>query len=214
MPSQTTRRLTPSMSLQINCLEDRKQKPWQTNACLSRHLCQTRLTAALFTVLFAVVLSGAALAQQPTPTTQSAESSPMHGDHSSMNDRGEKGMGFSQTTTTHHFFLRSDGGAIQVEANDPKDTATRDTIRTHLTHIAHAFSEGDFDIPMFVHDTPPPGVPEMKRLKNKITYTFKEIPAGGRVLISTTDPEALGAIHKFLTFQIDEHQTHDPTSVR
>jgi len=216
MPSQTIARFTPSVSLQTNCLADPKQKPWPTHACLLRHLCQGRLTAALFTVLLTAVLSGPALAQQPSQPgqPQSTEPVPLHDGHSSMNDRGEKGMGFSQTATTHHFFLRSDGGAIQVEANDPNDTAARDTIRTHLTHIVHAFSEGDFDIPMFVHDTTPPGVREMKRLKNKITYTFREIPAGGRVLISTADPEALAAIHKFLTFQIDEHQTHDPTSVR
>ena len=211
MPSQTARRLTRSMSLQMNGLEDRKEKSRQIDACPLRYLCQAHPTVALFVVLLTAVLSGTALAQQPAPNPQPPASSPFQ---SSMNDRGEKGMDFSQTTTTHHFFLRSDGGAIQVQANDPKDTATRDTIRTHLTHIAHAFSEDDFDIPMFVHNTTPPGVREMKRLKNKITYTFKETPSGGRVVMSTTDPDALAAIHKFLTFQIDEHQTHDPASVR
>ena len=121
-------------------------------------------------------------------------------------------MGFSQTTTTHHFLLKPDGGTIQVQANDPNDIATRDSIRSHLSQIAHAFSEGDFDIPMFVHDTTPPGVTDMKRLRKKITYAFQETPAGGRVLITTADPEALAAIHKFLRFQIEEHQTHDPTA--
>src|SRR5580698_5275640 len=32
-----------------------------------------------------------------------------------------------------------------------------------MQHIAEAFQSGDFDIPMFVHDTVPPGVPEMKK---------------------------------------------------
>ncbi|HTQ11524.1 MAG TPA: hypothetical protein VMI31_15790 [Fimbriimonadaceae bacterium] len=130
-----------------------------------------------------------------------------------MNARGEKGMGFSQTATTHHFFLKPDGGIIQVEANDPKDSASRDSIRMHLTHIAHAFSQGNFDIPMFVHDTTPPGVPEMKRLQDKITYNFAEIINGARVVMVTSDPQALAAIHKFLRFQIEEHQTHDPTTL-
>jgi hypothetical protein len=75
-----------------------------------------------------------------------------------MNERGGRGMGFSQTATTHHFLLKTDGGAIQVEANDTADSASRDNIRKHLTHIAEAFSNGDFAIPMFVHDTVPPGV--------------------------------------------------------
>ena len=49
--------------------------------------------------------------------------------------------------------LKPDGGVIQVEVNDPTDTRDRDNIREHLKHIGLAFSEGDFDIPMFVHDT-------------------------------------------------------------
>jgi hypothetical protein len=30
----------------------------------------------------------------------------------------------------------------------------------------------------------------------------------------TSDPSALAAVHTFLTFQIAEHKTGDPTSVR
>jgi hypothetical protein len=163
--------------------------------------------------------AGIAAAQQPAKPAQdksqdSGVACPMRDDHSRMNQRGEKGMGFSQTATTHHFRLRANGGVIQVEANDPKDNAGRDSIRAHLTHIAHAFSAGDFDIPMFVHDTVPPGVPEMKRLNQKIDYSFEETPSGGRVVITTSDPAALTAIHKFLLFQIDEHHTNDPTVIQ
>jgi len=38
----------------------------------------------------------------------------------------------------------------------------------HLAHIAPAFQNGDFDTPMFVHDTVPPGVPKMKKLRGGI----------------------------------------------
>jgi hypothetical protein len=130
----------------------------------------------------------------------------------SMNHRGEQGMGFSQTTTAHHFLLRPDGGAIQVEANDPADVDARAEIRMHLQHIAHAFQRGDFDIPMFVHDTVPPGVPEMKRLQDEICYFYEETPTGGRVLIKSMNKDALTAIRKFLIFQIQEHKTGDPTT--
>ena len=84
----------------------------------------------------------------------------------------------------------------------------------HLGHVAHAFQSGDFDIPMFVHGTVPPGVPEMKRLQKQIHYVFEETPSGGRVVISTTDAEALAAIHRFLRFQIEEHKTGDSTAIR
>lgn len=150
---------------------------------------------------------------QSSQKPESQTDCPMHASHTQMNERGEKGMGFSQTTTTHHFFLNGTGGSIQVEANNASDAVNRDKIRMHLGHIAHAFQNGDFDIPMFVHDTVPPGVPEMKRLQKQIRYSFEETPTGGRVVISSTDKHALNAIHRFLRFQIEEHKTGDPVEV-
>ena len=56
-------------------------------------------------------------------------------------------MGFSHEKSAHHFQLLSDGGAIEVVANEPDDSATRDEIRAHLSHIAQMFTEGDFQCP-------------------------------------------------------------------
>ncbi|HKV60905.1 MAG TPA: hypothetical protein VJO16_03265 [Candidatus Acidoferrum sp.] len=134
----------------------------------------------------------------------------MHAAHAPMSERSEKGMGFSQTATTHRYLLNLNGGVIQVEAKDSADAANRDEIRMHLGHIARAFQNGDFDSPMFVHDTVPPGVPEMKRLQKEIHYSLEETPRGGRVVISSANKEALEAIHRFLRFQIEEHKTGDP----
>lgn len=162
------------------------------------------------------IVSAATQQSSNEPKTKQPDSEavcPMHDAHSKMSERGEKGMGFSQTASTHHFFLKGDGGVIQVEATSAADAANRDNIRMHLTHIAKAFASGDFDIPMFVHDTEPPGVPEMKRLREKIRYSFEETSTGGRVVIATTDKESLTAIHKFLRFQIEEHKTGDRTEI-
>ncbi|SPE25161.1 conserved exported hypothetical protein [Candidatus Sulfopaludibacter sp. SbA3] len=52
--------------------------------------------------------------------------SPAFGQHAEMNNRGDRVMGFSHEKTTHHFRLYADGGAIEVTANDPRDTASRD----------------------------------------------------------------------------------------
>jgi hypothetical protein len=159
-------------------------------------------------------VAGQQSSNQQKPETQDPHAAcPMHDAHSQMNERGEKGMGFSQTSTTHHFFLNSSGGVIQVEANDAANVSDRSSIRMHLQHITQAFQSGDFDIPMFVHDTVPPGVPEMKKLRENIHYSFEETPKGGRVLISSSDQEALAAIHRFLQFQIEEHKTGDPLDV-
>jgi hypothetical protein len=118
-------------------------------------------------------------------------------------------MGFSQEKTTHHFLLFKDGGAIDVGANDPKDTASRDEIRQHLSHIAKMFSEGNFDTPMFIHGRTPPGVPIMKQLRDQIHYEYKETSRGARVRIRTANAQALEAVHSFLRFQIADHQTGD-----
>jgi hypothetical protein len=102
------------------------------------------------------------------------------------------------------------GNEVESESTD---VTNRDDIRMHLRHIARAFQTGDFDIPMFVHDRVPPGVPEMKRLQKHIRYVFEETPNGGRVVISSTDKHALNAIHSFLRFQIEEHKTGGPVDV-
>lgn len=137
---------------------------------------------------------------------------PMMGDHAAMNARGEKGMGFSQEKTTHHFGSAADGGTIEVSANEAKDETSRAQIRQHLGHIAMMFQQGNFQIPMFVHDKMPDGASVMQRKKSVISYKYEETKTGGLVRIRTSDPEALKAVHEFLRFQIQEHQTGDPAS--
>jgi hypothetical protein len=50
-------------------------------------------------------------------------------------------------------------------------------------------------------------------LKSQIRYQFEPTPQGGRVFISTKNPQALAAVHDFLRFQIREHRTGDSTEV-
>ena len=129
--------------------------------------------------------------------------------HAGVDKRGDDVMGFSHEKTTHHFRLFADGGAIEVTANDAKDSATRDQIRMHLSHIAGMFGAGNFQAPMLIHDQVPPGVPTLQRLKADVSYRFEEIPGGGRVRIATKNKEALSAAHEFLKFQISDHHTGD-----
>jgi hypothetical protein len=164
-------------------------------------------------VLIAIMMSQAIKAQH--------ESCPLHDQHqqekkhhAEVNDRGDHAMGFSHTKTTHHFRLTSEGGAIEVTANDAGDAASRDHIRQHLKHIAVMFSAGDFSMPMFIHGNQPPGVETMKRLKTGIRYQYEEMDRGAKVRISTNDKEAIEAVHDFLRFQIKDHQTEDSTEVQ
>ncbi len=128
-------------------------------------------------------------------------------------ERGDHVMGFDHAKTTHHFRLTPSGGRIEVEVNDPADTESRDQIRAHLTHIAKMFSGGDFEAPMLIHKTVPPGVPVMKELKSAIRYEFEPTERGGSVAISTEHARALEAVHQFLRFQIEDHKTGDPIEV-
>src|SRR6267143_1045884 len=121
--------------------------------------------------------------------------------------RGEHVMGFSHGTTIHHFRLFKDGGEITVAANDAKDKSSIDQIRSHLGHIAKMFSAGDFNAPMIIHDTNPPGVATMARLKEQIRYEFSETDRGARVRLVTASPQTTDAVHAFLLFQIIDHQT-------
>ena len=122
-------------------------------------------------------------------------------------------MCFSHEKTTHHFFLDPNGGTIQVEANDAKDTESRDQIQSHLPHIAKMFAAGDFEAPMLVHGKTPPGTPTLQRLKAEVTYKYEKTERGGRVRIATKNAEARDAVYEFLRFQISDHKTGDPTEV-
>jgi hypothetical protein len=163
-----------------------------------------KITTAL---VLAIVMALAARAQQKSAQTAPAE------DHSAMMKRGDHAMGFSHEKTTHHFRLFKDGGAIEVTANDPKDTASRDEIRQHLSHITQMFAAGNFEVPMLIHATTPPGVPAMKELRDQIHYAFQETDSGASIRITTANPRALEAIHAFLRFQITEHETGDSAEV-
>jgi hypothetical protein len=152
---------------------------------------------------------------------QDMQSCPMHKEHmkepaqhqADVEKHGNAAMRFPQDKTTHHFRLSSDGGAIEVTVNDSKDSQNLQAIRSHLAHIAAMFSDGDFSVPMFVHDQVPPGVPMMKERWKEISYTFEELPTGGRVRIRTANSDALKAIHEFLRFQIVDHQTGDTSDI-
>ena len=163
---------------------------------------------------FAVFLTGIILSAAVYSTAAQEVPKQGHGDHQSgVERRGDQVMGFGHDKTTHHFRLKSNGGVVEVGANDPKDVASRDQIRTHLKHISQKFAAGDFSAPMMIHAQTPPGVPVMKQLKSDINYQYEETDRGARVLIVTSNAKALAAIHAFLRFQISDHKTGDSTEI-
>jgi hypothetical protein len=169
-------------------------------------------TAVVFVAALTTAASASIFARQEGQHPSHQHGQAAHVD--SVNKRGDHVMGFDHTKTTHHFLLYADGGSIEVAANDAADKESRDQVRKNLGHIAKMFASGNFNAPMLVHDRMPPGVPTMQRLRSEIKYDFEETGRGARVRPRTANPEALSALHEFLRFQIEEHETGDSTEVK
>ncbi len=157
-------------------------------------------------LLLLAVLPSYSPPQQSSPPDPAAR-------QDAVTQRADHVMGFSHDLTTHHFRLLKDGGEIIVQANDPNDKASIELIRVHLNHIVGMFSNGNFNAPMLIHDTNPPGVATMTRLKSDIRYTVTETPLGAKIRILTSSPETTDAVHAFLLFQIIDHHTADPPTI-
>ena len=133
--------------------------------------------------------------------------------HASVDQRGDRVMGFSHEKTKHTFRLLEDGGAVEVRANDSADGESIAAIRDHLKVIAEEFARGDFAKPREIHGRVPDGAEVMKELGPAVTYRYEEVERGARVRISTRDARGIQAVHAFLKFQIEDHHTGDPEKI-
>jgi hypothetical protein len=156
----------------------------------------------------------AAAASEGTQETQSdhvvANGEAKHGAEV---DSRHDSMVMSHDTTRHSFRLFADGGAIELRAIDPQNAATIASVRAHLHEIASEFTKKDFTTPTFVHGYTPDGVKQMERLHASINYRYEDVDSGARIRMTTSDPEALDAIHDFLRFQVIEHRTSNTGKV-
>ena len=101
-------------------------------------------------------------------------------------------------------------GAIET---GPRADAPRETVRRHLRHLSQGLAAGSFEKPLATHGETPAGVPDMVRLKDRITYSFENMEHGGRVRIRAAGQEARDAVHAFLRYQIRDHATGAPLTV-
>jgi hypothetical protein len=138
----------------------------------------------------------------------SAAAAPADTSFAAMNERGKTVMGVDQYASTHSFTDAADGGRIGF-TSDSGANADVEQIRTHLKAIAKAFAMGDFADPEMIHMAAVPGTDVMKERRASIRYTYIDVPKGGEVRITTTDPVAVKAVHAFLEFQRTAHHTHE-----
>ena len=125
----------------------------------------------------------------------------------SMQHRGGMAMGVDQYTSSHKFAVTAQGGRIYLE-RDTDDSLGVQQIRAHMKLIQHAFQAGDFSTPAFVHQRAMPGTAVMKQKREVIDYGYEDLPRGGSVVITTSDPEARAAIAEFLEAQRTDHRSH------
>jgi hypothetical protein len=121
-----------------------------------------------------------------------------------MQARGAEAMGVDQYTSSHVFEPLPDGGRIVLQRDVP-DSAGVAAIRAHMRLIAERFAAGDFAIPGFVHAEVVPGTAVLAARRDRISYVADTVPNGGELRITTTDPEALAAVHAFLEYQGAAH---------
>ena len=151
-------------------------------------------------------------ANAATALSQDHSSCPMHAGatHKAQVDHRHQGAtGIPTEGTEHHFVVAPDGGSIRLAVKDPRQTQALDGVRSHLRLITRSFAAGDFALPTQIHSRVPPGAETLKARRDKLRYSYSDVPDGGVVTIRTTDREALAALHEFLRFQVSDHETGD-----
>jgi hypothetical protein len=122
------------------------------------------------------------------PGRVSGQTDHSHDHHTEMNSRGDHEMGFSHEKTTYHFRLYTDVGSIDVEVNDPQDTATRDQIQMHLSHIARMFADGNFRVPMLISRSGPTRRSHVAAAQSSDILSIRKNRLGRSVRIAATNP--------------------------
>ncbi len=129
-----------------------------------------------------------------------------HKHHDEIDRKGDAVMGFSHQKTIHRFADTKSGGIIEAVTKAKGDAEQIAAIHRHFRHIAKAFPNGDFSMPMAIHDRLPDGAAEMKAAGKSIQYRYEALPDGARLHLDTKDAPTIAAIHRFLKFQREEHR--------
>jgi hypothetical protein len=123
-------------------------------------------------------------------------------------ERGAEVMPFDLDATTHRFVPLPDGLEQSVVADDASDAMQVNLIREHLRAEQHRFERGDFADPAHIHGDDMPGLATLQARAADIQVSFSEVPDGGRLLLSTREPELVDALHAWGRAQVSDHGAH------
>ena len=120
-------------------------------------------------------------------------------------ERGSEVMPFDLEATTHVYEKTGNGGVQRVVADDPGDAANVAAIRGHLREEADAFGRGEFSDPAEIHGEEMPGLAELERGAGRVEVRYEELPDGARIVLTSEDPELVGAVHEWFDAQLSDH---------
>ena len=127
-------------------------------------------------------------------------------------NRVTKVTGFDSERVVRHFYLLKNGGAIEVVAKDPKDETTVKAVQTYLKKESDSWTKGNFENVNAMYGKLPEGTPELKKLRDSVTFAAVPEESGGVLRLLTVNPQAKSAIHEYLKYQIDQFKSGDPTT--
>lgn len=126
--------------------------------------------------------------------------------------RATKVTGFDSERVTRHFYVLKNGGAVEITAKDTNDEATVKAIQAHLKKESDQLTKGNFEIVTGIYGRTPETAPQLKKLRDEITYATVPQENGGVLRMLTVNPTAKSAVHDYLRFQIDQWKSGDPTT--
>jgi hypothetical protein len=176
-----------------------------------------RNVVAIFLGLFVAGASSVVMAEeQIQPATPMAhEHCPMVDDagHTALHEAmvpqhpqhmGASSMPFDLVHSVHIFTPTAQGGEQDVVSTNG-DTHQIALIREHLKIEAARRAKGDYGTPARIHGASMPGLKAMAANAASIRIEYVELPAGGRIVYTTTHPALITAIHTWLNAQAHDH---------
>jgi hypothetical protein len=122
--------------------------------------------------------------------------------------RGGQVMQFDLERTTHVFEKRPGGGVQTVVADDPADEREVGKVRAHLREEAEAFAAGRYDDPAAIHGMEMPGLAELQAGAARMSVSYEDVQAGGRIRYSSEDEALVRALHGWFDAQVSDHGRH------
>ncbi|MCE2574328.1 hypothetical protein [Komagataeibacter sp. FNDCR2] len=117
---------------------------------------------------------------------------------------GASSMPFDLTRSLHIFTPMPNGGEQDVVSTDG-DVTQIALIRTHLKTEAERRAHGDYGTPAHIHGPSMPGMAEMASGAANLHVEYAQLPAGGRIIYTTTRPALVRAVHAWLDAQAHDH---------